>query len=358
MDKGLRPEALELYHQAPCGLLLAGSDGLILSANATACRWLGYEAAELEQRLRFSDLLTVGGRIFHQTHLAPLLRMQGSVAEVKLDLRHKAGHTVPMMMNAVERRDELDLVQHIALFVAEDRHKYERELVLERRRAQEMARFAEQMMGVVSHDLRNPLNVIVMSTFLLERAELTPQLRTVLSRVTQSAKHAQRLINDLLDFTQTQLGKGLPVQVKDTPLHDVVAEAVASLRIAFPQRRIEHVASGQGACRADADRVSQLVGNLVGNAVAYGSPDAPITVTTTVGEGHCAIAVHNDGPPIPSALQPRLFEPMVRGDHQAGGGVGLGLYIVRQIAKAHGGEVTVASVEGQGTTFTVRLPLG
>ncbi|HYF42239.1 MAG TPA: PAS domain-containing sensor histidine kinase [Ramlibacter sp.] len=356
MESRPLPGAEALYHGAPCGLLLAASDGLIVSVNETACRWLGYTPVELESRLRWPDLLTVGGRIFHQTHLAPLLRMQGSVAEVKLDLRHKAGHTLPMMMNAVERGAGVDMMLHVALFIAEDRHKYERELLLERRRAEEIARFAEQMMGIVSHDLRNPLNVIVMSTFVLERAELTAPQRTVLSRITQSARHAQRLINDLLDFTQTQLGKGLSLHASQLALHEVVAEAVASLRIAFPQHRIEHVARGEGACRADGDRIAQLIGNLIGNAAAYGDRGLPITVTSSVSGGECEIAVHNHGPAIPADLQPRLFEPMVRGAQHSSGGVGLGLYIVRQIAKAHGGEVSVASADPAGTTFTVRLP--
>jgi sigma-B regulation protein RsbU (phosphoserine phosphatase) len=335
---------------------VAGSDGMVLNANATLCRWLGYGPQELEGRVRFPDLLTVGGRIFHQTHLAPLLRMQGSVAEVKLELRHKAGHVVPMMLNAVEKRLGDDLVLHAALFVTEERHKYERELLLQRKRAEEMAQFAEQMMGIVSHDLRNPLNVIVMSTFVLERADLSPTQRTVLSRIDQSARHAQRLINDLLDFTQAQLGKGLSLHPGTIALHDVVGEAVAALRVAYAQRQIDHLREGEGRCRADADRVSQAIGNLVSNAVAYGAPGQPITVRSSVTAGGCEISVRNAGTPIPQETQAKLFEPMVRGDHRTQRGVGLGLYIVREIARGHGGTVAVSSTQQGGTTFTLHLP--
>lgn len=348
------PEAL--YGAAPCGLFVAGSDGLVLRANATLCAWLGYSPGELEGRVRFPDLLTMGGRIFHQTHLAPLLRMQGSVAEVKLELRHKAGHAVPMMLNAVEKRLGDDLVLHAALFVTEERHKYERELMLQRKRAEEMAQFAEQMMGIVSHDLRNPLNVIVMSTFVLERADLSPTQRTVLSRINQSARHAQRLINDLLDFTQAKLGKGLPLHPGTIALHDVVGETVAALRVGYAQRQIEHLRHGEGRCRADADRVSQAIGNLVSNAISYGAADQPITVTSSVGAAGCEISVRNAGAPIPQDVQAMLFEPMVRGDHRSQRGVGLGLYIVREIARGHGGSVSVLSTEADGTTFTVKLP--
>src|SRR5215210_2161862 len=125
----------DVYDAAPCGLMVTDSAGLVLRVNATASRWLGYTADELAGKVRWRDLLTVGGRIFHQTHLAPLLRMQGSVAEVKLELRHKDGKSLPMILNMAERAEDTDLQVHLALFVTEDRHKYERELLLERKRA-------------------------------------------------------------------------------------------------------------------------------------------------------------------------------------------------------------------------------
>jgi sigma-B regulation protein RsbU (phosphoserine phosphatase) len=375
----------DLYEAAPCGLMVTDSAGLILGANATACRWLGYGADELVGAVRWRDLLTVGGRIFHQTHLAPLLRMQGSVAEVKLELRHKDGRAVPMILNMVERAEGTDLQVHLALFVTEDRHKYERELLLERKRAQDLARsqeesqrqlanaqeqlraalaqaqdralFAEQMMGVVSHDLRNPLNVITMSTYLLERMDLGERERKALARVAQSARHAERLINDLLDFTQVRLGRGLSLHPAPMRLHDVVADAVSSLRVAFSGHVIEHVHRGDTgcSCEGDAERVAQVIGNLVGNAVSYGDPDRPITVESGNDPGRCQLSVHNFGAPIPPDKVGRLFDPMVRGGDHASRGVGLGLYIVREIARAHGGGVEVRSTAGEGTTFTVRL---
>ena len=109
---------------------------------------------------------------------------------------------------------------------------------------------------------------------------------------------------------------------------------------------------------ADANRLAQLIGNLVSNAMAYGRRDSVVTVTSSVEPARCAIAVHNDGSPIPEALQTRIFEPMTRGSGEpsAKRSVGLGLYIVREIAKAHGGTATVTSTEETGTTFTVTLP--
>jgi sigma-B regulation protein RsbU (phosphoserine phosphatase) len=372
------PGPEELYDAAPCGLLLAEATGEILHVNATLCQWLKHRREALVGKVRFQDLLTMGGRIFHQTHIAPLLRMQGSVAEVKLEFLASDGRTIPVMVNLAERGWQGRTVLHVAAFVAEDRHKYERELIAQRKRAEELssqqvqtqrdlaearaqaedrALFAEQMVGIVSHDLRNPLSAIHMSSALLGMGAVPEQQRAVLGRINRSVGRAERLITDLLDFTQARLGGGLAVERKSVDLHEVIAESVSELAVAFPERSIVHVREGAGACSADADRVTQALGNLVGNAVTYGSPYQPVTVTTRTTGQSFDILVHNDGEPIPAAMKEALFEPMVRGAKAAGArGVGLGLYIVREIAKAHGGTVSVESAAGVGTTFKVSLP--
>ncbi len=130
------PAADALYDHAACGLLLTSADGTIRRVNTTLCAWLGYEAGQLVDTLRFQDLLTMGGRVFHQTHWAPLLQMQGSLAEVKLELRHRDGHTVPMLINARRGADGDDRHDELALIVVQDRHQYERELLQARKVAE------------------------------------------------------------------------------------------------------------------------------------------------------------------------------------------------------------------------------
>jgi sigma-B regulation protein RsbU (phosphoserine phosphatase) len=372
------PAPAELYDSAPCGLLVASGRGELLHVNATLCRWLDYEPGELVGQRRFQDLLTMGGRIFHQTHLMPLLRMQGSVAEVKLELRRKDGAALPMMVNAAERAFEGQLLLHISAIRADDRHKYEQELLRQRQRAEQLlqqheqdqrdlaatraqaedrALFAEQMVGIVSHDLRNPLSAIQMSAVLLGMGKLEDPQRVVLDRVQRSVGRAERLITDLLDFTQARLGGGLSIRRRPVDLHDVVADSIAELATAFPERVIRHLRSGPGACEVDADRIVQALGNLVANAVNYGAPEQPIAVATQGLENRFDISVHNMGPPIPAELLPHLFEPMVRGNKASGQrGVGLGLYNVRAIAQAHAGDVQVRSSAESGTTFLVSLP--
>lgn len=378
MERSPLPGAEALYDEAPCGLLLASPDGAVLQANATLCRWVGYERDALVGKRRFQDLLTMGGRIFWQTHLQPLLRMQSSVAEVKLELRRQDASAFPAMVNIAVREDAGGTLLQVAVFVAEDRHKYERELLLQRRRAEELAAqhardqqelsaaqaqaedralFAEQLVGMVSHDIRNPLSVIHMSVLLLERGIAPEQQQAVVARVSRAVARVQHLVADLLDFTQARLGSGLSMRKSAIDLHRVVGDCVGELAIAFPQCRLEHQCSGPGDCVADPDRVSQAIGNLVANAANHGDPAQPITVRSETADGRVRVSVHNHGQPIPPQLLSHLFEPMVRGEAGAPAkGVGLGLFIVRAIARGHDGDVRVQSAPAGGTTFTLEWP--
>jgi phosphoserine phosphatase RsbU/P len=363
-----------LLDEAACGLLQTAVDGTVLRANRVFCAWLGYPREALVGKRRFQDLLTMGGRIFHQTHWAPLLQMQGSVSEVKLDVLHRDGTAIPMVLNALARTDRGITVHEIAIYVARDRDKYERELVQSRKRledavteakrlqveAKDRAVFAEQMMGIVSHDLRNPLSTIQMATALLGRGDLPVSQQRVLGRIARATERAHKLIADLLDFTQARLGTGLPVARQTIDLHAAVAETVEELALAYPGRILRHERAGAGSCLADADRLAQLIGNLVANAMAYGSPGSPVTVSSTIANDSFTLSVHNHGSPIPLALQPGLFQPMARGTAagSATRSVGLGLYIVNEIARAHGGRTEVESTEASGTTFRAVLPCG
>lgn len=374
MTSGSSPsaEALALLDDAACGLLQTSGDGTCLRVNRVFCEWLGHSADALIGRRRLQDLLTMGGRIFHQTHWAPLLQMQGSVSEVKLEFVHRDGTTLPMVLNAVRRVSDGRVIHDVAVFVARDRDKYEKELVLSRKRLEELvaeatrleaiakdrAVLAEQMIGIVSHDLRNPLSSIVMGVALLAQAELPDSQRRTLSRISRSVERAHLLIADLLDFTAARLGSGLSIALEPLDLHDAVSHAVDELALVHSGRSLKHVRTGEGACVADANRLAQLVGNLVSNAMTYGKPEAPVTVTSSVDESACSITVHNDGTPIPEEVQARIFQPMTRGTSANGGArsIGLGLFIVREIARAHRGTASLTSTADAGTTFTASFP--
>jgi sigma-B regulation protein RsbU (phosphoserine phosphatase) len=348
-------------------------DGTFLWVNRRFCDWVERSPTELVERMRFQDLLSMGGRIFHQTHWAPLLRMQGSISEVKLELNGREGQPIPMVLNALRHEGRGVVTHHLAAFIARDRDKYERELVRSRAslevavaestrlQAESKVRaiFAEQMIGIVSHDLRNPLSAIRMGVQLLAADALSDAQQKVTLRMSRSVDRAVRLIQDLLDFAQARVGGGFVVNPEPIPnLHELVAQTVDELALVYPGRSLEHRRIGSGPCVADGDRLAQAVGNLVSNAMTYGAPNEPVSVVSTLEERSISLSVHNQGEPIAQELQARLFEPMARGTKvpSATRSVGLGLFIVAQIANAHGGRAAVRSTAAEGTTFWIELP--
>ncbi len=367
-------------------MCLTTEAGVITHANRTLCHWLGRELSELLGGVRIQDLMTVGARIFHQTHWLPLLQLQGSVSEVKLDIFHHDGHKIPFVLNALRRVDDGVVSHELALFIAVDRHKYEHELLEARRRAEELLRneqqarqelrlaqdelgrvkalaedramFAEQMVAIVSHDLRNPLSAIRMSAHSIGNGDLTQAQQRALARLISSNERAARLITDVLDFSQARTTMGLQMNMAAMDLHEVVAEGLEDLRLSFPGRLLVHRRIGSGLIVGSSDRIVQLIGNLVANAMTYGAVDRPVLVTSAIDATQCAVNVQNHGPIISAEMLPTLFDPMTRG--HAGSNrshsVGLGLFIARAIAEAHRGTIAVSSCPVDGTTFSVEIP--
>jgi PAS domain S-box-containing protein len=228
--------------------------------------------------------------------------------------------------------------------------------VTERRRSQEVQ---AHLLGIVGHDLRTPLTSIMMSASAVARdRELPGRLRRPLERVESGAARMSRLINDLLDYSRARLGKGLPVHPVPADLHAICRDAVEAIHAAHPDRAFAFHGEGDGRGEFDPDRMLQALLNLLTNAVRYGTPGSEVTLTCRGEPGRKVVEVHNAGGPIARDVVPHIFEPFKRGDGAGNtwGGVGLGLYIVKQIVSAHRGTVSVRSGVGEGTTFQVTLP--
>jgi PAS domain S-box-containing protein len=226
--------------------------------------------------------------------------------------------------------------------------------------ARRRADFEQLLIGIVGHDLRNPLSAITMaSTTLLRCESLDTRQRTALARILSSAERATRMLRDVLDFTQARLGGGIPMQPRPVELHELTRQVVDEVRLAHPERQLEVECRGDGRGVWDPDRLAQVITNLVSNALHHGLAHCPVRVRTHGTHDAVTLAVHNVGPPIPTDLRPRLFEPMKRAapkEARSSHGLGLGLFIVKHIVDAHGGSLRVHSTEQDGTTFVVRLP--
>ena len=220
--------------------------------------------------------------------------------------------------------------------------------------------FEQHLIGIVSHDLRNPLGVILLGLqALMRRGGLDARALQTLVRLRSSTERAVRMVRDLLDFTQARLGGGLKVARAPMDLHAVVRGVVDELQVTHPERELRLEQGGEGRGVWDADRIAQVLSNLVSNALKYSPADSAVTVRSEGGPEEARLEVHNVGEPIPAESLPRLFQPLqraVEGTDKTGRSVGLGLYIVDQIVRAHGGHVEVSSSAPEGTRFTVHLP--
>ena len=221
----------------------------------------------------------------------------------------------------------------------------------------------EQLLAILGHDLRTPIHAILVAAEMMSRApDLGARHLVTVTRIATSAQRMGRLVGDLLDLTRARLGATLPVTPAPVDLEAVCRQVVGEIEIAHPGRVVRFEPSGDLRGRWDGDRLAQVVSNLLANALHHGDAATPVLVSAAAQDDWIAVAVHNQGLAIPPRLLGRIFEPLISSEQEtqarSASGLGLGLFIVREITTAHGGVVTVTSSDTQGTTFTVRLPRG
>ena len=227
----------------------------------------------------------------------------------------------------------------------------------ERRKLQAAAEFEQKLLGIVGHDLRNPLASLRLGLQTILKRGVGDEHLPTLERMERSADRMQAIIAGLLDLTRIRQGQGLPLAPEPASLEAVVARALD----AMPEeqvRRIRREVQARPEGLWDPERLAQALTNLLGNAFQHGDPERPVTVRIAAAEGRAQLSVHNHGEPIPQEMVACLFEPFQRGQQPGAreGSVGLGLYIVHQVMLGHGGEVQVRSTAEEGTTFTLDLP--
>ena len=223
-------------------------------------------------------------------------------------------------------------------------------------------RAREIFLSVLGDDLRRPLAAVRKDTGMsLDAPDLVEPHRSVIARANTSSVRMTRMVDDLLDFTQGRLGSGIPIERAEVDLGAVVKEAVHEMCVSQPGCSLQFTHTGDLVGQWDAARVTQVVTNLIGNAVLHGTSSTLITITAQGDATEVVLRMHNYGPPIPAAELPNLFSPFRRfhaydAALRASGNIGLGLYIAERIVAAHDGSIDVRSSEAAGTLFTVRLP--
>jgi sigma-B regulation protein RsbU (phosphoserine phosphatase) len=363
---GPSEDLADLYDNAPCGYLSLSPGGAIVKVNRTLAGWLGRAEGDLLGR-PIHEVLSFGGKIAFETHLAPLLRLQGFVHELALDLVDAGGEKIPVIANAAERRGESGehLFTRLTLFKAVDRRKFERSLIEARAKAEAEAKsghtateLREQFIAVLGHDLRNPLAAVLAGTHILRRSQrLEAREFAIVDEMERSIARANRLIDDVMDFARGKLGEGLALQIDSArPLTPVLEHVVAEMRAIHPNRQFEADFAIAHPVECDPERIARLASNLLANAVTHGAAGQPIVCRARTTADAFELSVSNGGPPIADAVREKLFQPFFRGGATGSQhGLGLGLFIVSEIARAHGGTMEVTSTAEQ-TRFTLLMP--
>jgi PAS domain S-box-containing protein len=393
----------DLFENAPCGYVSVQADGRIIKSNRTFAVWMGYEHDHLVGR-RFQDLLNIAGKIYYETHFAPLLRMQGFFNEVALDIVRMDGAVLPVLVNAVERRDDAGELRfiRITIFNASDRRRYEREL-LEARNAAERAnaelrqlnqtleaRVAEavrerltaedalrqaqkmeavgQLTGGIAHDFNNMLAVVLSGLSLLQRRleKGDTDVDKYITAAREAANRAAGLTQRLLAFSRQQ---SLSPQALNA--NKMVSEMSELLRRTLGETiHLETVlAGGLWQVHADANQLENAVVNLAVNARDAMPEGGRLTIETanchlddayasehaiTAGQ-YVMVAVTDTGSGMAPDVVAKAFDPFFT-TKGVGKGTGLGLSQVFGFVKQTGGHVKIYSELGQGTSVKIYLP--
>ncbi len=325
------PEALEILLAQPVALALID------------VQMPGMDGFELAELMRGSE----------RTRHVPIIFVTAGASDAKRVFQGYESGAVDFLYKPI---DPHILQSKVGVFIELEQQKLA--LARELQKTTETLRFNEMFTAMLGHDLRGPLSAIVMDAILLERRALDDHAKKSASRTLKSAKRMSRMIGEMLDLARGRLAGGIPIVRRPVDLKALAEQIVAEHRIVAPTRRIELRISGDLSGAWDGDRCGQLMSNLLDNAMRYGNDSAPVEcVVDGTAPDAVTIAVANDGR-IDEALVPHLFDPFRsrQGQRVKGDGLGLGLYIVEQIATAHGGSVEVATGPGDRTTFHVRLP--
>ena len=353
-------EANQFFEESYSGFLIADEKNRIIRGNRRVSDWLRISPDEIKGK-KFSDLLSIGSKIYFETHLSPLLKMQGFFDEILIELSGASDKRIKIFINAKESapNEAGSKFIYYTLLEASDRVQYEQNLQyakgiaekdLEAERENVLLR--EQLIAVLGHDLRNPLGAISMTVGFLERLIKDDKQKNLVGILKRSSHRMNELIGNVMDFARTRMGEGIVISARDVELKPVLDHVVDELKVLFPDRQIAVDFSLEEQVNCDSDRIAQLASNLLANALTHGNPQSPVYFTASNKSNKLELSVSNDGQPIPESLRAILFTPFKReGNRPSKNGLGLGLYIADQITRAHGASLSFTSNEEE-TRFT------
>jgi PAS domain S-box-containing protein len=364
----LEETADDLYEHAPCGYVSTTPDGTIVRVNQTFVDWTGHPR-ELLLTSRIQTFLAIGSRIYYETHYAPLLAMQREVREIALEFQRADGHVLPVLVNARQRLDAggTPVFTRLTIFDASDRRRYERELLLARRKAERVAKDHKELVAMLSHDIRNPLNALMGYVQLLERTGLSETQARYASVMRAASETMLALLNRVLEMSRVE-----SISIVDKPFS--IRETVLAVISTYQGRAIEKGITVDARIApnvpeqvvGDPVATRQILANLVANAVKFTERGA-VTVTVDArdhsqGAVTLDVSVLDTGIGIPADAIGRIFDEFTQADSETAlrfGGSGLGLAITRKLLALYDSTINVESRPGEGSRFffSIRLQI-
>lgn len=356
----------QLLDNAPCGYLQIANDGAIVRINNTLRRWLGYEINEkLEVRL-IEDLFSMGGKIYCQTHLLPLLQMQGEVSEINLTMTGRNATTFPVLINAKKDAHKMDTKQTFSVFILDitQRKMYESELLTERKKAQEALEKLkqinsdlEQFAYIASHDLQSPLRTISGMIGLLEKKKIIKpgsEGEKLFSLIKSNSDQMKLLVGDLLEYSKVDDNQS---DFSSVSIEAVCQEAIDLLRDDVEKNQVVFKVSKMPIIRGSRPQLVRLFKNLFENSIKYRSEAAPVIVVTqnSTSKTH-EIIISDNGIGFDKKYATEIFSFMKRLQTKENiSGTGIGLSACKRIMRNHGGLISAKSEPGEGADFKLQF---
>ena len=361
--------AEDLYQNSPIGYLTLMPNGKILNVNDTLLKWLGMERAELVSKKSFQDLLNMGGKIYFETHMMPLLQMHGQITEINIDLKGNNEINIPALIYAYRVQHEVNDTPFFRIAVTDitQRKNYERELLVARKEAEDTSKRLKQINEelerfayLASHDLQAPVNTILDVVQILEKKDLFAEgsrEKEMFSFIKENGNRMRTMIKDLLNYSR------LGVKVTDfeyLSLNEICKEAIELLHNSIEKEKAVINVSKLPVIYCVRIQIVRLFQNLFSNAIKYRSEAKPvINVTCKEEKDFYKVSVSDNGMGFDQKYEKKIFEFMERLHSQdVIEGTGIGLSASKRIIEMHGGTIGATSELGKGSTFYFTLPKG
>lgn len=351
-------------NQIPCGYLEFNDEGILTQVNNRLCNLTDYSQEHLINN-HIEHILTPGAKIFYQTHLFPMLKMEKQLNEIYLTFQSKKGENIPVLINAERTIENNEPINRCIVVQMERRSEYEDRILYDKKKAEKKSDKKEKLLSMMSHELRSPLNVILGMVDLLSNelnGDAKSEERKYLGLIKNASKDLARLADDILNFAKLESGY-FEVNNEKLLLEEVLMNSFMMTMHDAEDKGIELTRSEKTELKvfADKDRLKQVIMNLLTNAVKYTDPGGEVILSTEKEGRFANIHVKDTGIGIPSEKIDQIFQPFNQMDNNNSGssesGFGLGLPISKKLVDLMGGHLTVSSKEGEGSIFSVSIPL-